>query len=326
MTAQPGPSPRRHPVERGTTLLLRRRPTWPGPCAHKFCVTYNSTSFPASFSNFRVPSGTEQRSPGQGSLDWTPQARNTGGRAARVGRGGHAGPCAGVGAAGAAARPGGTCAAPAAKGARAARRADGPTHARTHARPRGLRRRRGPASRPASRERVSACRALQRASCGPRRRAPAVRPPPTGPLSSPPTCWVFWRNLRNILPARCAEQRGAFPEVTLKWPRGHHESPAPAKSSSPARGTWRGFSFSGQRTEARLAGLSDPGRSRLGPSPSAERSLEPFRDEMRIMIRVVLVARDLLGREQNRTAPGSAPLSRPGSKDLCITRRTHKES
>lgn len=40
---------------------------------------------------------------------------------------------------------------------------------------------------------------------------------------------------------------------------------------------------------------------------------------------VVLVARDLLGKEQNRTAPGSAPLRRPGSKDLYITREAHKK-
>lgn len=111
-----------HPGYRATTLLLRRRAPWPRPSSHQFRVTQNSTSFPPSFSNFRIPTETERRSPGQGSLDWTHRPETRAGRARRVGH---------VGAAGAAARPGRRAPRPRQK---AHRPHGAPTASRTHAR------------------------------------------------------------------------------------------------------------------------------------------------------------------------------------------------
>lgn len=100
-------------------------------------------------------------------------------------------------------------------------------------------------------------------SRGPRRRAPAPGPPPTGPLSWPHTCSVFWKNSRNILPARCAEQRGEFPQVTLKWAQSRPLEHRPQQNRSPMPealcGDFFFFSFKRQRLLLRLASPSEHG-------------------------------------------------------------------
>lgn len=102
------------------------------------------------------------------------------------------------------------------------------------------------------------CRVEKSDSRGPRRRAPASGPPPTRPLSWPHTCSVFWKNSRNILPARCSKQRGEFPQVTLKWAQSRplEHRPQQNRSSMP-EALCGDFSFKRQRLLLLLAGPSE---------------------------------------------------------------------
>lgn len=116
------------------------------------------------------------------------------------------------------------------------------------------------------------CRVEKPESRGPRRRAPAPGPPPTGPLSRRHTCSVFWKNSRNILPARCAEQRGEFPQVTLKWAQSRPLEHRPQQNRSPMPEALCGdfFFFKRQRLLLRLAGPSEHRCSGLRSSDCCE--------------------------------------------------------